>query len=154
MPSRYSAMPTPIPRSKRQLFHPTGNTEATPKASNSVSATVLVASANLPGGSSGQVEPLSIKKKNSVRSSTVNSSPLARKINPRSSPLNRPASNRIVSPRRISPQIKKTKPTLQSSTLSVKTETLEHLSQLAVSTREDVCIYLPGFYPETHDTFR
>lgn len=145
VPTRHGGIPTPMPRSKRQPFQPTGNTEATPKASTSAAAT----STSLPPGSSG-VEPLSIKKKNSGRSSTVNNSPLARKINARNSPLSRPGNNRVVSPRRVSPQIKKTKHVSQSSASSVKTETLEHISQLALSTKEDVSLLFTLLISETN----
>ncbi|KXN89579.1 Rho guanine nucleotide exchange factor gef2 [Leucoagaricus sp. SymC.cos] len=149
LPSNHSTIPTPIPRSKRQPFqhchHPTGNTEATPKAPSSSSATAVgIAFPTGPTAASlpSHVEPLSIKKKNSGRSSTVNASPLARRSNMRNSPLSRPGSNRVgsprVSPRRVSPQFKKTKHVSNSSTSRIKSETLEHLSQLAVSTKEDI----------------
>lgn len=143
--------PTPIPRSKRQQFTHyqsyQNSTEATPRASGSgsgsSSTTVAFPTAVGGGGTTnvthGHVEPLSIKKKNSVRSSTANTSPLARKSSVRNSPLSRPVNHRMVSPKRLSPQFRKTKRGSQLSTSSINTEALEHVIQLAVSTKEDVC---------------
>ena len=156
-----SLEPTPIPRSKRQQFlRPQpyqNNTETTPRASSSSSgpgpsstAPVAVAFPTVVGGGSsatgatthGNVEPLSIKKKNSVRSSTVHTSPLARKSSVRNSPLSRPINHRVVSPKHRSPQFKRTKRGPQSSTPSINMETLEQMAQLAVSTKEDVRFFL------------
>ncbi|KAJ3566313.1 hypothetical protein NP233_g7081 [Leucocoprinus birnbaumii] len=140
--------PTPIPRSKRQQFthhqpHQ-GNPEATPRASASGSSSVAPTAIAFPTGvggaslpSHGHVEPLSIKKKNSGRASTVSSSPLARKSLVRNSPLSRPPVNRVVSPKRASPQFKK-KHASRSSTSSINTETLENITQLALATKEDI----------------
>ncbi|EKM80039.1 hypothetical protein AGABI1DRAFT_57412 [Agaricus bisporus var. burnettii JB137-S8] len=121
--ARQGPLRTPIRRSKRQPF-PT--IEDTPKASSSNS--VFAAATTNSSLASCQVEPLSIKKKNSTRSSTASTSPLARKLNSRVS------GNRVVSPRRTSPQIKKPK---QVAT-NIKSEMLEHVSQLALSTKEDL----------------
>ena len=155
-----SLEPTPIPRSKRQPFlRPQpyqNNTETTPRASSSSSgpgpsstAPVAVAFPTVVGGGSsatgathGNVEPLSIKKKNSVRSSTVHTSPLTRKGSVRNSPLSRPINHRVVSPKHRSPQFKRTKRGPQSSTPSINMETLEQMAQLAVSTKEDVRFFL------------
>ncbi|KAF8812237.1 hypothetical protein BYT27DRAFT_7182669 [Phlegmacium glaucopus] len=113
-----------IPRSKRQPFFPTGNTD-TPKPSISNS----LISAPTP------IEPLSIKKKASVRTSAIlpGSPTPARRSHVRNSPLSRNF-QRIVSPRRVSPQIRKPKPVSSS----YKTEDFEQIQHLAVSTKEDI----------------
>ena len=107
-----------IKRSKRQPFFPTGNTESTPKATTSSSIPVAT-----------PIEPLSIKKKASVRTSIPSSVPV-RKAQTRSSPLSRSMQ------RRVSPQVRKQKP---GPSTSYKSEDFEQLQSLAVSTKEDVC---------------
>ncbi|KAF5364100.1 hypothetical protein D9756_000374 [Leucocoprinus leucothites] len=141
--------PTPIPRSKRQQFtrhqpHQS-NPEATPRASGSSSSSAAPTAIAFPTGvggaslpSHGHVEPLSIKKKNSGRASTVSTSPLARRSLVRNSPLSRPGNSRVVSPKRVSPQFKKAKHVSRSSTSSINTETLDNITQLAVTTKEDI----------------
>jgi hypothetical protein len=81
------------------------------------------------------IEPLSIKKKASVRSPAIlpGSPTPARRSHARNSPLNRNF-QRIVSPRRVSPQIRKSKPMPSS----YKTEDFERMQHLAVSTKQDV----------------
>ena len=120
----YSKPVSNIPRSKRQPFFPTGNTD-TPKPSTSNSLT----SAPTP------IEPLSIKKKGSIRPSAIllGSPTPARRSHVRNSPLNRNF-QRIVSPRRVSPQIRKSKPVPGS----YKAEDFERMQHLAVSTKQDV----------------
>jgi hypothetical protein len=62
--------------------------------------------------------------------------------------LSRTGSNRVVSPKRVSPQFKKMKYASHSSTSSIKLETLEHVTQLTVSTKEDVswlCCFFRAF---------
>jgi len=115
-----------IPRSKRQSFYPNGNTESTPKAINLSSSVVAT-----------PIEPLSIKKKTSLRSSTIaTGSPTpSRKNHVRSSPLSRNL-NRVVSPRRVSPSVRKIKSTIATSTLN--SEGFERIRHLSVSTKEDV----------------
>ena len=102
-----------IPRSKRQPFFPTGNTD-TPKPSTSNGLTPAPT----------PIEPLSIKKKGSVRASAIlTGSPTpARRPHARNSPLNRNF-QRLVSPRRVSPQIRKSKPVSSS----YKTEDFERM---------------------------
>lgn len=124
-PSPHTPTPSAIPRSKRQPFYSTSNTEATPKAANAFSS-VLAAT---------PIEPLSIKKKTSLRTSAVLASPTPRKNYVRNSPLSR-SLNRVVSPRRVSPGFKKTK----ANGSAFLSEDLEHLKHLSVSTKEDVCI--------------
>lgn len=123
-PSSSSTPISNIPRSKRQPFFPAGNTE-TPKVGTSNSSI----SAPTP------IEPLSIKKKTSVKTSAIlpGSPTPARRLHVRNSPLNRNF-QRIVSPRRVSPQIRRSKPVPNS----YKTEDFEHIQHLAVSTKEDV----------------
>lgn len=123
--SRQEDVTSPLPRSKRQPFVPTGNTEATPRAG-----------ANGTSASASSVEPLSIKKKTSVRTS-VGSPSVGRKAYTRHPPLSR-TSTRVVSPRRISSQIKKAraKPLLLSATGA--DESVERVVHLAQTTREDV----------------
>lgn len=85
---------SPLPRSRRQPFEPTGNTEAAPRINpHSVQKTP------------GTIEPLSIKKKNSLRNSAGESSP-SRKAHLRTPPSIR---GRIVSPRRVSPIVRQKK---------------------------------------------
>lgn len=111
-----------IPRSKRQPFFPTGNTDTQkPNISNSSAPT--------------PIEPLSIKKKGSIRPSAIlpGSPTPARRSHVRNSPLSRNF-QRIVSPRRVSPQIRKLKPMPSS----YKTEDFERMQHLAVSTKQDV----------------
>ncbi|KAF8505702.1 hypothetical protein F5888DRAFT_1604130 [Russula emetica] len=81
---------SPLPRSRRQPFEPTGNTEAAPRInSHSVQKTP------------GTIEPLSIKKKNSLRNSAGESP--SRKAHLRTPPSIR---GRVVSPRRVSPIVR------------------------------------------------
>ena len=115
-----------LPRSKRQPLFPTGNTDSTPKppaAPASTAATPIV--------------PLSIKKKTSVRSSTDVTSPTpARKPYVRNSPLAR-NSARVVSPRRISPQVMKRKLNVDTSQTI---ELTERILQLSRNTDEEVSL--------------
>ena len=111
-----------IPRSKRQPFFPTGNTD-TPKPS----ASQCLTSAPTP------IEPLSIKKKGSIRPSAILPGSPTPARRSRNSPLNRNF-QRLVSPRRVSPQIRKSKPVPSS----YKTEDFERVQHLSVSTKQDV----------------
>ncbi|RDB22757.1 hypothetical protein Hypma_010026 [Hypsizygus marmoreus] len=125
--SRHQGLPTGIPRSKRQPFFPTGNTDSTPKA-----AIPLTTAPNT-------IEPLSIKKKTSVRSSTaaITSPTPARRTYARNSPLARNPP-RVVSPRRVSPQIGKRKLnaiTRDSPHANGMTDRMMHLSR---TTTEDI----------------
>jgi len=88
-PTRKSSASS-IPRSKRQPFEPTGNTDATPKA--------VPPTSSIPR----PVEPLAIKKKNSVRSSPGQ----GRKSSVRNSPLSKPV-GRGMSPKHASPRVSK-----------------------------------------------
>jgi protein ECT2 len=128
-PSRHEDATSPLPRSKRQPFVPTGNTHTTPRAG-----------ANGSTAAASTVEPLSIKKKTSVRTS-VGSPTLGRKVYTRHPPLSR-TSTRVVSPRRVSSQIKKAraKPLLPSST--GEDESAERVMHVAQTTREDVSFLL------------
>ncbi|KAI9466944.1 hypothetical protein BJY52DRAFT_1347724 [Lactarius psammicola] len=83
---------SPLPRSRRQPFEPTGNTETAPKS----------ISYGVPKTPS-TIEPLFIKKKDSLR---TGESPSSRKVYPRTPPNIR---GRIVSPRRISPIVRQRK---------------------------------------------
>jgi len=122
----------------RQPLLPTGNTEATPK--NSINGAVAPS-----------IEPLSIKKKTSVRASATTGSPMpGPKTFSRNSPLSR-TSARITSPRRVSPQVRTTRAaiTVHHSSKPVDAERIIHLAQ---TTKEDVrlhfhnqiCIYFKG----------
>ena len=126
-PALHTPTPSAIPRSKRQPFYSTSNTEATPKATDVFSS----------GPAATPIEPLSIKKKTSLRTSAVLTSHTPRKNYVRNSPLSR-SLNRVVSPRRVSPGFKKMKP--NGSTALSLIEDLEHLKYVCVSTKEDVCI--------------
>ncbi|KAJ6515729.1 hypothetical protein C8R45DRAFT_957434 [Mycena sanguinolenta] len=114
---------TGIPRSKRQPFFPAGNIDTTPKAPAS---TVLTSSG---------VEPLSIRKKTSVRAEAPTTTEPSRKPLSRSSPLSR-ARTSAGSPRRVSPQVRTTRATSMRS-LS-KNEPPPQLIQLSKMTKEDV----------------
>lgn len=136
-PTRKSSASS-IPRSKRQPFEPTGNTDATPKA------------APLASGIPRPVEPLAIKKKNSVRSSPGQ----GRKPSVRNSPLSKPT-GKGVSPKRVSPRINKivqptkTNPAPTTPLPAVveqawKSDDLDKLIKLAESTKIDVSSLRPS----------
>ncbi|KAF8969440.1 hypothetical protein BDZ97DRAFT_1902547 [Flammula alnicola] len=114
-----------IKRSNRQPLFPAGNAESTPKSS--VTTAIPVAT---------PIEPLSIKKKTSLRNSTLpaNSPTPVKKMYTRSSPLSKTL-HRVVSPRRVSPQVRKSKPSPSGPHTS---DDFEELQQLAVSTKEDI----------------
>lgn len=84
---------SPLPRSRRQPFEPTGNTDAAPRV---ISQSTQKAPST--------IEPLSIKKKNSLRNSTGESP--SRKAQLRTPPSIR---GRVVSPRRVSPVVRQKK---------------------------------------------
>jgi protein ECT2 len=121
-----------IPRSKRQPFEPMGNTDATPKAVPPAS------------GIPRPVEPLAIKKKNSVRSSPGQ----GRKSSVRNSPLSKPV-GKGMSPKRMSPRVSKmaqptrTNPVPTTPLPAVveqawRNDDLNKLIKLAESTKIDV----------------
>ncbi|CAA7260055.1 unnamed protein product [Cyclocybe aegerita] len=116
-----------IPRSMRQPFYPTGNLDSTPKPSTMNSSV----------SSATPVEPLSIKKKTSVRTSGLppGSPTPARRSHMKNSPLSR-SLNRVVSPRKVSPQIRKHKATSSSGAFGA--EIFEEVQHLCVSTKEDI----------------
>jgi protein ECT2 len=115
---------SPLPRSKRQPFEPTGNTEAAPKSiSHSVHKVPSV------------IEPLSIKKKNSLRNSTIESPP-RRKGQLRTPPIIR---GRIVSPRRVSPIVRQKKTVTSPSSLH-KDIDIPKLLRLVESIQEEVML--------------
>jgi len=93
---------SPLPRSRRQPFEPTGNTE-----------TALKYNSHGVPKTPSTIEPLFIKKKNSLRNS--GESPPSRKAHPRTPPNIR---GRIVSPRRISPIVRHRKTTTTTSSSS------------------------------------
>lgn len=139
-PARTEGTTSPHRRNNRQPFQPTGNTDATPKHSAQGAAPL-------------NVEPLSIKKKTSVRTAVTAGSPTAgRKPFSRNSPLNR-ASTRIGSPRRTSPQVRtfRTAATVHHSGRSADAERIIHLAQ---TTKEDVCIYFAKFYVHVFKRFQ
>jgi hypothetical protein len=130
--SRHSTAVSGIPRSRRQPLHPTpaNNLDATPRASasNANSNSTAVPSS---------IEPLSIKKKVSTRSSSSFAPPTptpTRKSLAKNSPLSRVA--RTGSARKVSPQFKRLKPLVISNPL--KCDLVDNLIQTAVSTKEDV----------------
>ncbi|KAF9569107.1 hypothetical protein CPC08DRAFT_289376 [Agrocybe pediades] len=110
---------------RRQSLFPQANADSTPKAP-SVSSAIAVAT---------PIEPLSIKKKTSVRTSTASaSSPTpVRKVHTRISP-HRPA-QRIVATRRPSSEGRKPKAGPSSS---LKSEDLEQLQNLSSTTKEHI----------------
>ncbi|KAG2013296.1 signal transducer [Coprinopsis cinerea AmutBmut pab1-1] len=121
--------PSGIPRSRRQPLQPsTENIDATPKPLSNPSSLVT-----------SSVEPLSIKKKTSVRgtSSSLPLSPTpARKIYAKGSPLNRPV--RTSSPRKVSPSLQVKRSRAPGSHLPIKCELVEDLVRVAVGTKNDI----------------
>ncbi|PFH51280.1 hypothetical protein AMATHDRAFT_75013 [Amanita thiersii Skay4041] len=115
---------TRIPRSKRYPFP--SSIDATPKPSAAGTPSVH-----------STIEPLSIKKKTSIRSgnSVLGSPTPARRAYVRNSPLSRP-SNRIISPRRVSPQIRRGK--LFTPTLLIDNDSTEQLVKCCESTHGDI----------------
>ncbi|KAN0126892.1 hypothetical protein V8E52_000532 [Russula decolorans] len=112
---------SPLPRSRRQPFEPTGNTEAAPRInSNSVQKTP------------GAIEPLSIKKKNSLRNS-AGESPSSRKAHLRTPPSIR---GRVVSPRRVSPIVRQKKTAASSG--SHEDVNLPKLAKLVESIKDEL----------------
>lgn len=109
--------PSPLPRSRRQPFVVTGNMDSTPRQ---------------PSSTTGSVEPLSIKKKLSTRSSTYTPS---RKSYMRTSPLSK-STARIVSPRKVSPQIRITR--VAHASHSPQVDRADELLQISLSTKDDV----------------
>ncbi|KAI0304176.1 hypothetical protein BC826DRAFT_215583 [Russula brevipes] len=110
---------SPLPRSRRQPFEPTGNTGAAPRAiSHGIRKTPSI------------VEPLSIKKKNSLRNSTGESP--SRKAQ-RTSPHIR---GRIVSPRRVSPVVRQKKTAVSSNPR--EDIDLSKLTRLVESVKDDI----------------
>lgn len=127
-----SSRPTGIPRSKRQPFYPTGNTEPISKPVANGTATP-------------RTEPLSIKKKTSVRAepqAMAEGSPTpARKPRARTSPMSRTV-GKVASSRRFSPsQVRNSKTAASSTHNASYSEDLEHVVHLSKTTKEDV-----GFY--------
>ena len=111
---------SPLPRSRRQPFEPTGNTEASPRINpHSVQKTP------------GAIEPLSIKKKNSMRNSAGESP--SRKAHHRTPPIIR---GRVVSPRRVSPIVRQKK--TAASTSSHEDADLPKLIRLVESIKDEV----------------
>lgn len=126
---RLSRGSTNIPRSKRQPFYPTGNRESTTKA---------VPVAPSPAAT---IEPLSIKKKSSVRNNVISSPTPMRKTITRNSLLARNTSQ-VVSPRRVSSQVGKRKLNALSSNTPSDASTIglnDRMLQLSQTTIEDVC---------------
>ncbi|TFK22329.1 hypothetical protein FA15DRAFT_522036 [Coprinopsis marcescibilis] len=122
-PSRQSSA---IPRSRRQPFP--GN--ATPKPMQQPSTTSAVPSS---------VEPLSIKKKISVRSTTSATHPHSptptRKLYMKGSPLNKPVRT---SPRRVSPQQMKKFKSSTTPIPPIKSALVDDLVRVAVATKDDI----------------
>ncbi|KAG1840091.1 hypothetical protein DFJ58DRAFT_811218 [Suillus subalutaceus] len=109
--------PSPLPRSRRQPFVVTGNMDSTPRQPNSTT---------------GSVEPLSIKKKPSTRSSTYTPS---RKSYTRISPLSK-STARIVSPRKVSPQIRIAR--VGHASHSPQVDHADELLRISLSTKDDI----------------
>jgi protein ECT2 len=113
---------SPLPRSRRQPFEPMGNTETVPKLIFH-GTTHKIPSA---------IEPLSIKKKNSIRHSAGESP--SRKTQLRTPPNIR---GRIVSPRRVSPIVRQKKAAASPSSPHRDTD-LPKLVKLVESIKEEV----------------
>jgi protein ECT2 len=126
VPSRHQGTPTAIPRSKRQPFFPPNNSESTPKTAGV-----------LPLTTPNIIEPLSIKKKSSVRVTNGGSPMPARKTYARNSPLSR-HSARITPSRRVSPQLGKRKLPATSHSSAHDNESTERMLEMCRATTDDV----------------
>ncbi|THH03887.1 hypothetical protein EW146_g10324, partial [Bondarzewia mesenterica] len=120
-PSRREGIFSPLPRSRRQPFNRAAYLESTPTA----------ASSNFVQGAS-TVEPLSIKKKTSVRDSDGESSNPRRKKSPL---LGTPA--RIAGDRRAIPQARDASKVATSSRVTLNVD-VERIARLAEATKEDI----------------
>ncbi|KAJ3859197.1 hypothetical protein EV359DRAFT_51220 [Lentinula novae-zelandiae] len=124
--------PTPtksgIPRSKRQIFHPVNNIDSTPKPHTNGMARA-----------SSSVEPLSIKKKTSVRNAIdLTDTPVTGRKSGRNSLSRTPARSVTSSPRRVSPQIRLGKVAGPSISSPHMVHDLDKIVSLARTTKEDV----------------
>ncbi len=126
--------PTGIPRSKRQPFLPTGNTEMTPKP--------LVN--NSTGGSI--IEPLSIKKKSTARSTTNAPLPPAARRS-QTSPLARtqPRTTPALQHNASMPDVR---PSLDASHAHINPD---QLLQVSRATKVDVSTFFPSSLRLSHD---
>ncbi|KAF8826901.1 hypothetical protein HHX47_DHR5000592 [Lentinula edodes] len=123
--------PTPtksgIPRSKRQIFHPVNNIDSTPKPHMNGMARA-----------SSSVEPLSIKKKTSVRNAIDSTdTPVTGRKSGRNSLSRTPARTVTSSPRRVSPQIRLGKVAGPSVSSPHMVHDLDKIVSLARTTKED-----------------
>lgn len=122
-PSRHHSGSSGIPRSVRQPFVYAPYALSTPKGT--------------PTTATNPVEPLSIKKKSSIRSNATVTSP-GRKTYVRASPLTRhPGRLSTGSPRRISSQTRRNKP-ITASLPSNFFDPSENLLRLSESAKDDV----------------
>lgn len=126
--------PTPtrsgIPRSKRQIFQSVNNVDSTPKPH--VNGTTRPPSF---------VEPLSIKKKTSVRTAPDSSeTPVHVRKGGRNSLTRTPGKMVASSPRRVSPQIRLGK-VLSSVSSPHMVSDLDKIISLARTTKEDVSLF-------------
>lgn len=132
-PHRPERLVSPIPRSRRQPFEPTGNTDKTPRAFAFNHEEI----SNPPGAA---VEPLSIKKKSSVRE---NGSPTQgrKTYNNKTSALGK-GGNLPTSPKRVSSVTKVSRIPLPTHSIlearQAQESRLEKLGKLAEATKEDV----------------
>jgi hypothetical protein len=125
VPSRHQGTPSAIPRSKRQPFFPQGNSDSTPKSAG-----------GLPPAAPNTIEPLSIKKKSSVRVSNGGSPMPTRRTYARNSPLSRPSAR--VASRRVSPQLGKRKLSATSHNSAHQNETNDRMLEASRATTDNV----------------
>lgn len=116
-PSLDECSASPLPRSKRQTFGPF-TLESTPKVTNGATAPF------------SNIEPLSIKKKSSTRSTQRSHTPPRKH---RTSPLSK-MTGKVISPRKMSPQTSIPRPPISHH----NTECLENVLQMVVSARDEV----------------
>ena len=126
IPPRHQGAPSAIPRSKRQPFFPPSNSEPTPKTTGV-----------LPPTASNTIEPLSIKKKSSVRVANGGSPTPVRKTYARNSPLAR-HSARVMTSRKVSPQLGKRKLGAISLNSAHQNEIAEKMLEICRATADDV----------------
>ncbi|KAH6915122.1 hypothetical protein BKA70DRAFT_566736 [Coprinopsis sp. MPI-PUGE-AT-0042] len=129
-PSRRS-QPSGIPRSRRIPFLPADQLDSTPKPATS--------SADTASAAATKVEPLSIKKKTSIRGPAAASSHSptpTRRIFARTSPTNTRVV-RATSPRKASPQTKRPRG-FSAPTLPIKLELVDDVLRMAGATKTEI----------------
>lgn len=137
IPLKHQGTPSAIPRSKRQPFFPPSNRESIPKPAGV-----------LPPTTPNTIEPLSIKKKSSVRVTNGGSPTPARKTYARNSPLAR-HSARVTISRRVSPLLGKRRlgAISHDSAHQHQNEIAEKMLEICRATTDDVSNFMSWSCP-------